>query len=76
MAFENKELSFIAYANGFACWHYKANEPIENVLADGYFYEARHLCNTGDVIYITHDTDLYIRCIYKDGDTVKLKNIK
>lgn len=76
MAFENKNLFVIAYANGFTWWHYKADEPIENVLTDGYFNPINNLLSEGDVINISHGTDLYIRCLYKDGDTWKLKNTK
>ena len=28
MAFQNKKLSVIAYANGFTLWHYSANETM------------------------------------------------
>lgn len=75
MAFDNRELSVIAYANGFTLWHYNTNEPIENVFADGYFNKVRELIATGDIIFIVHGTNSYARCMHKSGNTIKLKNI-
>ena len=38
MAFQNKNLSVIAYANGFTLWHYSSSsETMSTVAANGYF---------------------------------------
>jgi hypothetical protein len=52
MAFQNKNLSVIAYANGFTLWHYAASETMATITASGYFNLVRTLMNTGDVIII------------------------
>lgn len=75
MGFENKNLSVIAYANGFTLWHYHAKEPIENVLVDGYFNKVSELIENGDIIFIVHGTNSYARCMHKSDNTIKLKNI-
>ena len=71
MAFQNKNLSVIAYANGFTLWLYEADEPMEHVLRKGFFNPVSTLCHNGDIIYITHCGDLYIRAIcIKNGDVI------
>lgn len=52
MAFQNKKLSVIAYANGFTLWHYSANEALGTITANGYFNNVLTLMNTGDIIII------------------------
>lgn len=81
MAFENKELSVIAYANGFSWWHYKSPDSIETVLQDDYFAKtqvqsATNLIENGDFIHITVGNDLYTRCFYIENGVVKLKKTK
>ena len=50
MAFQNKNLSVIAYANGFTLWHYASNETMSAISANGYFNNVRTLMNVGDII--------------------------
>lgn len=76
MAFENKYMSVIAYANGFTFWHYQANEPIEHVLGKGYFNHISSVCESGDVIYIVHCGNLYLRSIKKKDGEIILQNPK
>ena len=52
MAFQNKNLSVIAYANGFTLWHYAANEAMTTISASAYFDSVKTLMNTGDIIII------------------------
>lgn len=52
MAFANKNLSVIAYANGFTLWHYSAAETLETICASGYFNDVKTLMNTGDIVII------------------------
>ena len=54
--FKNKNLSVIAYANGFTLYHYKSDESLgvitqDNYL-DNYFDPIIHLSATGDIIII------------------------
>lgn len=61
MAFQNKNLSVIAYANGFTLWHYAAKETFATITASGYFDNVKSLVNTGDVIIIngSDNTSIY-----------------
>ena len=51
MAFQNKNLSVLVYANGFTLWHYKTNDGIKDI-TDGYFGAATSLMRVGDILLI------------------------
>lgn len=55
MAFQNKNLSVIAYANGWTLWHYNAQEPMANIDGKNFFGSIWTLCAVGDLIYIVDD---------------------
>lgn len=61
MAFQNKNLSVIAYANGFTLWHYASSETLAVITASGYFNSVKSLVNTGDIIIIngSDNTSIY-----------------
>ncbi|MEE1110667.1 MAG: hypothetical protein UIH99_00460 [Alphaproteobacteria bacterium] len=63
MAFQNKNLSVIAYANGFTLWHYSASETMSTITANGYFNNVRTLMNIGDVIIINASDNTSIKKI-------------
>lgn len=49
--FSIRNLSVLAYANGFTLWHYKANAMLDQfVTASGYFAEAHDMLVQGDMI--------------------------
>lgn len=51
--FFNRNMSVIAYANGFTLWHYKNNEDtMEKIERIGYFDKIKTLCAVGDIIII------------------------
>lgn len=53
MAFKNKELSVIAYANGWTLWQYRTDDSIDLIEQDlNYFSAPAKLMAAGDVIYI------------------------
>ncbi len=53
MAFSNKNLSVIAYANGFTLWHYKSTtDASATVLGTGYFNSIASIANAGDMILL------------------------
>jgi len=49
MAFQQRNLSVLACANGFTLWHYQASLG-DDPRAPGYFRPAHGLCRTNDVI--------------------------
>ena len=63
MAFQNKNLSVIAYANGFTLWHYSAAETMTAISANGYFNSVKSLMNIGDIIIINASDNTAIKKI-------------
>lgn len=79
MAFKNKDLSVVAYANGWTLWQYYAEDSLETVELDGYFDKVRHLCATGDIMIIVAKgqvgKETAIRSIVLENDVVKLTHL-
>lgn len=75
MAFRNRDLSVLAYANGFTLWHWAGDDPMETVLADGYFNDVHTLMNTGDIIII-NSTGTCIKRIEIENKIVKTTALK
>jgi len=57
MAYSSKDLSVLAYANGFTLWHYTTVDPATDVDTSGYFNEATDMVRVGDMILANTDTD-------------------
>ena len=70
MAFQNKKLSVIAYANGFTLWHYAANETMAAITTDGYFNNVLTLMNSGDIIIINASNGTAIKAITVTSEAV------
>ena len=77
--FRNKDLSVVAYANGWSLWQYYAEDSLEKVEIDGYFDKVKHLCATGDIIIIVakgqFGKETAIRSIVLEDGVVKLKQL-
>ena len=63
MSFQNKNLSVIAYANGFTLWHYKESATLATITASGYFSSLKNLMNTGDIILINGSNGSTIKVV-------------
>ena len=50
MAFVSKDLSVLAYANGFTLWHYSTADAAAAVDTSGYFNGASDMLRVGDMI--------------------------
>ncbi|WP_114393169.1 hypothetical protein [Oleisolibacter albus] len=50
MAFAKRDLSVLAYANGFTLWHYTTPDPHTGVRVSGYFNAAESMLRVGDMI--------------------------
>jgi hypothetical protein len=57
MAFQARNLSVLAYANGFTLWHYTTVDPATGVDTAGYFNAATEMLREGDMILANVDTD-------------------
>lgn len=75
MAFQNKNLSVIAYANGFTLWHYSANETKATITAAGYFNNVKTLMNVGDIVIICATDGTALRAISATGANVSVAAI-
>lgn len=69
MSFQNRNLSVIAYANGWTLWCYKTNDEILEVESANYFVpKIVDLMAKGDMIYIVSPKGTYIRVISDISD--------
>ncbi len=57
MAFQSKDLSVLAYANGFTLWHYTTIDIATDVDTAGYFNTATDMVRVGDMVMANTDTD-------------------
>lgn len=80
MSFKNRNLSVIAYANGWTMWHYVAeNDEImeEIVKNDRYFENVASLMNAGDFILFNTKNESGIRVIESiENKAVRLTTLK
>ena len=54
MAFAIRNLSVLAYANGFTLWHYKAGSDAQkDVGATGFFAPAGDMLTAGDMVMVS-----------------------
>jgi len=73
MAFSLRNLSVLAYANGFTLWHYKAgNDNFTHAAETGYFADAADLLAAGDMVMLTGDEGGRIATIAGAGRRLKL----
>ncbi|MFQ6778154.1 MAG: hypothetical protein ACLRFI_02560 [Alphaproteobacteria bacterium] len=75
MAFQNKNLSVIAYANGFTLWHYAASETVSAISTSGYFNSVVTLMNTGDLIIINGSDSTIIASVTVSSGVVSISDI-
>jgi len=57
MAYASKDLSVLAYANGFTLWHFTTIDLAIDVDTTGYFNAATDMLRVGDIIIANTDTD-------------------
>jgi hypothetical protein len=64
MVFSVRELSVLAYANGFTLWHYKAGAGGLPMAADpGFFDPAADLLASGDMVLVSSPTGGRVLCV-------------
>jgi len=64
MAFSIRNLSVLAYANGFTLWHYKAAADDQNSIgAAGYFNDAGDVLTAGDMVLVAATDSGRILCV-------------
>jgi hypothetical protein len=64
MAFAIRNLSVLAYANGFTLWHYKAGpDPLEEIETDDFFADAADMLAEGDMMMISAADGGRVLCV-------------
>jgi hypothetical protein len=54
MAYSPRELSVLAYANGFTLWHYRSADSASAITGQDYFAGAADMLRDGDLILANH----------------------
>ena len=64
MAFVIRDLSVLAYANGFTLWHYKAGpHPLAAVAGTDFFAEASDMMAAGDMVMVSGGGGARVLCV-------------
>jgi hypothetical protein len=64
MAFAIRNLSVLAYANGFTLWHYQAGrDPLEQVERRDFFADAADMLAQGDLMMVSATDGGRILCV-------------
>jgi hypothetical protein len=77
MAFSVRNLSVLAYANGFTLWHYKAaSDPLDQVGIPGFFATASDMLTAGDIMMVSASDGARLLCVTpasgSDVETLRL----
>jgi hypothetical protein len=56
MSYQSKNLSVLAYANGFTLWHYSTTDAAATVDSAGYFNNAADMLRVGDILIANVET--------------------
>lgn len=72
MAFTFRNLSVLAYANGFTLWHYKATgDCLEQVGQSGFFANVDDMLAAGDIVMVSAIDGARIFCFSANsGDSL------
>lgn len=77
MAFQQINMSVLAYANGFTLWHYiSTEETIEQMETENFFKPIQGISNTGDIVMLNGIDGTAVRTLVVSEQTVKLKKLK
>ncbi len=63
MAFALRNLSVLAYAQGFTLWHYKAEDELESVSLSGFFDPAADMVSAGDMMMVSATNGGRVLCL-------------
>jgi hypothetical protein len=64
MAFAIRNLSVLAYANGFTLWHYRSGKDTLDAVSGGnYLADASDMLTAGDLIMLTASDGARIICV-------------
>lgn len=75
MTFASKDLSVLAYANGFTLWHYVTTDAATVVDTTGYFTAAAGMLRTGDMILANTGSGAGVYVAASSGGVVDVSNL-
>lgn len=76
MCFTLRNLSVLAYANGFTLWHYKAgNDNLADAAKPGYFADAADLMAEGDMVMVSAGEGGRIASVAGQGRKITLRPV-
>jgi len=71
MAFTIRNLSVLAYANGFTLWHYKGDQnSLEHLTRPGFFNGAAGMLASGDIVIISTLEGVSMLCVKAGADNL------
>jgi hypothetical protein len=71
MAFTIRNLSVLAYANGFTLWHYKAGQnSLEHLAEPGFFSDAVGMLAAGDIVMVSAAEGASMLCVETGADNL------
>ena len=70
--FSIRDLSVLAYAQGFTLWHYKT-EVLHDVMSDNWFNAAGDMFVVGDAVMVTGPTGACVVSVVSTGDKVVVR---
>ena len=69
MAFALRNLSVLAYANGFTLWHYRAEQDgLAAVSAPGFLDQAGDVLTAGDLLMVSSASGARMLCVAPGPD--------
>ena len=64
MSFAIRDLSVLAYANGFTLWHYKpGDDGLADTAADNFFADASDMMAAGDLVVVSGARGCRLLCV-------------
>jgi hypothetical protein len=76
VAFALRNLSVLAYANGFTLWHYKAGSDDQRCVGrPGFFKEAGDMLTPGDMVMVSAVDGGRLVCLLPDRTGVRAESL-
>ena len=67
--FALRNLSVLAYANGFTLWHYRGTDiSLDAIAARGFFADAADLLSAGDLMMVSGRDGARILCVAPEDE--------
>ena len=74
--FAVRQLSVLAYANGFTLWHYRSACSLAAVCAPGFFRDGTDMLNAGDVMMLNGSDGAGVGAVVPGGDVVLMRDAR